>query len=46
MPNEDAYGNGGLLSTAEDLLKWNNFYQNKNPGGPDFPKQQLTTDSG
>ena len=45
MPNEDAYGNGGLLTTAEDLLKWNNFYQNKNPGGPDFLKQQLSTDS-
>jgi CubicO group peptidase (beta-lactamase class C family) len=26
MPNEDAYGNGGLLTTTEDLLKWNDFY--------------------
>lgn len=26
MPNEDVYGNGGLLTTTEDLLKWNEFY--------------------
>ncbi len=26
MPNEDAYGGGGLLTTTEDLLKWNDFY--------------------
>jgi CubicO group peptidase (beta-lactamase class C family) len=26
MPNEDAYGNGGLLTTTEDLLKWNTYY--------------------
>lgn len=26
MPNEDAYGNGGLLTTTEDLLKWTDFY--------------------
>ena len=26
MPNEDVYGNGGLLTTTEDLLKWNDFY--------------------
>jgi CubicO group peptidase (beta-lactamase class C family) len=23
MPNEDAHGNGGLLTTVRDLLKWN-----------------------
>jgi CubicO group peptidase (beta-lactamase class C family) len=45
MPTEDVYGNGGLLTTAEDLLKWNAFYQNKNVGGPDFLKQQLATES-
>jgi CubicO group peptidase (beta-lactamase class C family) len=45
MPNEDVYGNGGLLTTAEDLLKWNAFYQNKNLGGPDFLKKQLATES-
>ena len=26
MPNEYVYGNGGLLTTTEDLLKWNDFY--------------------
>jgi CubicO group peptidase (beta-lactamase class C family) len=26
MPLEDAYGNGGLLTTAEDLTAWNNYY--------------------
>jgi CubicO group peptidase (beta-lactamase class C family) len=26
MPNENAYGNGGLLTTAEDLITWNNYY--------------------
>jgi CubicO group peptidase (beta-lactamase class C family) len=26
MPNEYVYGNGGLLTTTEDLLKWNHYY--------------------
>ncbi|HYC28462.1 MAG TPA: serine hydrolase domain-containing protein, partial [Chitinophagaceae bacterium] len=26
MPNEYVYGNGGLLTTAEDLLAWVNYY--------------------
>lgn len=26
MPNEDVYGNGGLLTTTEELLRWNDFY--------------------
>jgi CubicO group peptidase (beta-lactamase class C family) len=26
MPNEYVYGNGGLLTTTEDLLKWSTFY--------------------
>jgi CubicO group peptidase (beta-lactamase class C family) len=45
MPNEDVYGNGGLLTTAEDLLKWNSFYLNKNLGGPEFLNQQLATEN-
>jgi CubicO group peptidase (beta-lactamase class C family) len=44
MPNEDAYGNGGLLTTAEDLLKWNAFYLNRGLGGPDFLKKQIATE--
>jgi CubicO group peptidase (beta-lactamase class C family) len=45
MPNEDVYGNGGLLTTAEDLLKWNTFYFSGGLGGPDLLKKQLATDS-
>jgi CubicO group peptidase (beta-lactamase class C family) len=26
MPNENVYGNGGLLTTTEDLLRWNDYY--------------------
>lgn len=26
MPNEFVYGNGGLLTTSEDLLRWNHYY--------------------
>lgn len=29
MPNEYVYGNGGLLTTAEDLLAWTNYYASK-----------------
>lgn len=37
MPNENAYGNGGLITTTEDLLKWNEFYtNNKFRYGPTF----------
>ncbi len=36
MPNEYVYGNGGLLTTAEDLLIWNNYYL-KGKLGQSFP---------
>ncbi|MGF7073078.1 serine hydrolase domain-containing protein [Mucilaginibacter sp. 3215] len=40
MPNEDVYGNGGLLTTAEDLLRWNIFYTSGKLGMPSlFPEQ-------
>jgi len=43
MPNEYVYGNGGLLTTTEDLLKWDNFYQQGQLGTPSlFPKQIKT----
>lgn len=45
MPNEDAYGNGGLLTTAEDLLKWNDFYQSQSLGGKELLKKQLATEA-
>lgn len=44
MPNENVYGNGGLLTTAGDLLAWNNFYTQGKLGQPSlFPKQIATS---
>lgn len=43
MPYENVYGNGGLLTTAEDLLKWNDYYTHANLDGPGFLKEQLDT---
>ncbi len=43
MPNEYVYGNGGLLTTAEDLLTWNNFYLNGRLGNPSLLSKQLST---
>jgi CubicO group peptidase (beta-lactamase class C family) len=45
MPNENAYGNGGVLTTAEDLLKWQQFYLSGKPGGPAFLARQITPDT-
>lgn len=43
MPNENAYGNGGLLTTAEDLLAWNHYYLSGKLGSPSLlPKQTAT----
>lgn len=43
MPNEYVYGNGGLLTTAEDLLIWNDYYLNRKLGNPSLLTKQLTT---
>lgn len=43
MPNEYVYGNGGLLTTAEDLLIWNNYYLTGKLGTPSLLARQLTT---
>lgn len=43
MPNENAYGNGGLLTTAEDLLIWNNYYLNGKLGTPSIFSKQIAT---
>ncbi len=43
MPNENAYGNGGLLTTAEDLLLWNDFYLHGKLGSPSLLAKQLAT---
>jgi CubicO group peptidase (beta-lactamase class C family) len=40
MPNEDAYGNGGLITTTEDLLKWNDFYLSGKFGTPSLLTNQ------
>lgn len=41
MPNEYVYGNGGLLTTAEDLLIWNQYYLNGKLGSPSLLPKQL-----
>ena len=43
MPNEYVYGNGGLLTTAEDLLIWNNYYLDGKLGSPSLLVKQFTT---
>jgi CubicO group peptidase (beta-lactamase class C family) len=42
MPNEFVYGNGGLLTTAEDLLAWTNYYSSGKLGNPALFKIQTT----
>lgn len=44
MPNENVYGPGGLLTTAEDLLKWNEYYLNNKLGVPGLLTKQLAID--
>lgn len=44
MPNEYVYGNGGLLTTTEDLLKWNQFYQEGKLGNPSLLLKQTLTE--
>lgn len=43
MPFEDAHGNGGLLTTASDLVKWTNFMHTAQLGGPVMLQWQLET---
>ena len=45
MPNEYVYGNGGLLTTAEDLLIWTNYFLNGKLGSPSLLEKQLTTNA-
>lgn len=40
MPFEDVHGNGGLLTTVGDLLKWNNNFTNPKVGDAAFVKLQ------
>ena len=41
MPFEDVHGNGGLLTTVGDLLKWNRNFATAQVGGRDFVAQQV-----
>lgn len=43
MPNEYVYGNGGLLTTAEDLLIWCNYMFNGKFGNPSLLEKQMST---
>lgn len=43
MPNEYVYGNGGLLTTAEDLVTWCNYYLNGKFGTPSLLDKQIAT---
>jgi len=45
MPNESVYGHAGLLTTAEDLLAWNNFYLSGKFGTPSLLSKQLAEHS-
>jgi CubicO group peptidase (beta-lactamase class C family) len=45
MPNEYAYGNGGLLTTSQDLLKWNGFYLSGKFGNPSLLPRQISLDT-
>ncbi len=42
MPFENVHGNGGLLTTVGDLLKWNRNFVSTTVGGSELVKQQLT----
>ena len=42
MPFEDAYGNGGLLTTVGDLLKWNRNFQFSKVGDAEFRRIEQT----
>jgi len=41
MPFENAYGNGGLLTTVDDLLRWNARFDGAKIGDATFIKSEL-----
>ena len=41
MPFENAHGNGGLLTTVGDLLRWNRNFTEMNVGGPALVAAQI-----
>ncbi len=45
MPNEYVYGNGGLLTTTEDLCKWVDYFTAAKLGGQSILKKQIALDT-
>jgi CubicO group peptidase (beta-lactamase class C family) len=45
MPGDGIHGPGGLLTTAEDLLKWNDFYTSGRLGRKDVFRKQIAPDT-
>ncbi|MFN2438719.1 MAG: serine hydrolase domain-containing protein, partial [Chitinophagaceae bacterium] len=43
MLNESSYGHAGLLTTAEDLIRWNDYYLSGRLGNPSLLLKQLAT---
>ncbi len=41
MPFSNVYGQGGILTTVEDLLKWNRNFTDMKVGGPELIAAQL-----
>ena len=41
MPFENVFGNGGLLTTVGDLLRWNRNFKDMTVGGPKFVEAQV-----
>lgn len=41
MPFENVHGNGGLLTTVEDLLRWNANFDAGHVGGPALLREQV-----
>ncbi|KAA9345466.1 serine hydrolase domain-containing protein [Larkinella humicola] len=45
MPENNIHGSGGLLTTAEDLLKWSEFYLSARLGGNALRSKQIGLDT-
>ncbi len=41
MPNENVYGPGALLTTADDLIRWTNYFLSNKLGNPGLKDKQL-----
>lgn len=45
MPDDGIHGPGGMLTTAEDLLKWTEFYSGGKLGGQELLDRQIALDT-